>query len=133
VDAGGSARPTSTSAALRSLPIRPRRCAPSGRSGAGAGGDFLRRPWDAALRSPATMLFTAATLMVVSPAAAAAASVVAVRAPVPADSTRLTSCWPAWSMTMSEPAGIALSDASVMFVSPAATSAVSVVGVSDCE
>src|SRR4051794_26062372 len=79
------------------------------------------------------MLLTLATLMFVSPAAAAADRVVAVRTAVPAVLIVLTSWLPAWSTTMSEPAPMPLADATLIVVAPAGTGTASVVGVSVCE
>ena len=86
-----------------------------------------------AMRSPATMLFTPATWITVSPAAAAAASVVAPRTAVPTAATVLTSCRPAWSTTTLDPGRMPLIDATLTTVSPAATGTAVVVGVSVLE
>jgi hypothetical protein len=79
------------------------------------------------------MLLALATWIVVAPAAAAAASVVAGLAPVPTELTTWDSWWPNWSTTIVEPTGMPLVDATLIVVSPAAAGPTSIVGVSVCE
>src|SRR4051794_6778444 len=60
-------------------------------------------PVSTAIASPTAMLVTLATLMFVAPAADAAASVVAVRGPVPTVTTERTPCAPYGSITIEDP------------------------------